>query len=279
MVGRLALVLSLCSVAYAQDDDEGGLLGGDDVDIDLSTEVDIDFGDEAELVTYEGSHTQTSGNLTPNARVAISHSGGNVSVRCTDAEKVTARLDFSVSATKPADAKRYGDSFRLSAWGKGASAGAKVSVGGKPSSVKDYDAALVVSVPSDVNLTISAGRGWIEAIGCNGSVTANAGKDGAYVSGQLKGFRVSAATGDVKVILKPDSGLANTSSINATKGGVKLVLPHSESAKLDVRGESVNADMAVTGSTNSTTIRGTIGDGKPMVTVRAGGAVKITTRE
>jgi len=258
----------------------GGILD-EEVEIDLGSDVELDFGEEEELLNYDGRYSQNSKKLTATPRVSINQPNGTVKVHCTDTESIRAALEFFVKGSTPDPTKSYGDGIRLRVTGAGSSGSVRVYFPSRPSAVKEVSTSLSVQVPKGSTLSVHSSRDYAQVFNCaSSSITVSSGANGAYVSGQYKSFKVSAATGDVTVVLEEDSGLSRSSSIAAPKGAVKLVLPLSESARLDARGQSVNVTQSITGgNVGEKTATASIGDGGPSLVIRAGGAIEISSTE
>lgn len=260
----LTWTLLLACAALAEDFE----LNWDDIDLD---------GDAPQLVDYTGSNTQAEAGFANDARVTVSLPVGNLKVRCTDGDIVRGGLSFKVRGDDPDAMKRYGDGIRLQVWGKGTNGGVKLVVPAQPSAVKEVTIDLNVVVPVGATLVATANRGWVEATGCRGFVTASAGRDGAYVQGALTGFKVAAATGDVKVKLDDGSEWTKSSAITATKGKATLIMGSSRSARIDARGTALRVSHEVAGTLTDTTARGEIGSGGPSLVIRAGAEVDVNT--
>ena len=238
-------------------------------------DLDFDFDNSPELIDYEGSYSQTTEKMNPNPRLSIIHPGGTISVRCTDTEVVSARISYKIEGTEQDPMKKYGDGIRMAAWGGGANGGVKVVVPYKPSAVKTVSIELTVNVPRAAVLSVNASRDWVSISGCTGFVTAKAGANGAYVAGDMPGFQIAAATGDVTV-KSESSELKRASNITASKGKVDLEIPAEIGLRLDARGSSVSiTDALVDGVTSEGSAVGNMGAGGTALVIRAGGEVVI----
>lgn len=241
---------------------------------------DIDLGGPkaatADNLSYEGGYSQrSSGQVRPDAAITVSSSVGTVTVRCTDTQFVEARVNYKIEGTEEAPMESYGNSIKVAAWGEVGSGGVKLVAGSRPFAVKDAKIELIVNAPKDSKLKVTASGDWVQVTGCNGSVTASAAKNGAYVDGSFKSFSVSAGTGDVKVVT--DAEVTGNSGLTATKGNATLVMPLAQNVKLDVKGAAVNVAHNVMGSVTSVSAAGTVGAGGPTVTVRASGDAVVKT--
>lgn len=280
-----ALALLLLADARAQDEGEAkGDLGGGSTEAEASggisdIEVDIDLSGPGaeESATYEGGFTQRSKKVASNAAVSVSAASGTVTVRCTDTEFVEARVDYVLDGTNKDAMKRMGDGIGLATWGEGTSGGVKLAVPSKPSGVKTANIKLTVNVPKTAKLSVTASGDWIQVGGCNGSVTANAGRNGAYVEGDMTAFTVSAGSGDVKVVLGSEAVIKGNSAINAPKGNATLVMPISQNLKFAASGASVSVTHSVLGAVTPASVTGAIGAGGPSLTIKASGDVTVKT--
>jgi hypothetical protein len=258
----------------------GGVAHADDptgpMDIDLG-EIDLG-GPEQNMLTYSGGFTQrTASKLAIDASISVNNPGGTTSVYCTDTEFLEGRLDYTVEGTTEAPMQAYGDGIKLAVTGGGASGRVSLVVPSRPAAVKTSKITLVVNVPKNARLNVTSSNDWVMVSGCDGNVTASAGKNGASVDGNLRSFNVSAGAGDVRVIVKGDSKIGAASAITATNGNVTLAMGLSQDLKLDARGASVNVAHTVNGSVGANTAIGTLGAGGPALTIKASGDVTIKT--
>jgi hypothetical protein len=238
-------------------------------------DIEIDLGgSEATPVTYNTSYTSRAPDkIAANAPIKVTSSVGTTTVYCTDTEAVEARYDVVLSGLDAAALESWGKSFRVSTTA-GASGSVTFLAGTRPSSVKNANVTLVVNVPKQAKLTISANGDWVKVVGCDGTVSATA-KTSAFVSGPLDGFNVTASNGAATVEVEGDSKILSASAISAPKGDVTLTLPLSQDLKLDARGSAVTVAHTVTGTVDTVAVTGTIGAGGPALTLKASGAVTV----
>ncbi|HJN75790.1 MAG TPA: DUF4097 family beta strand repeat-containing protein [Myxococcota bacterium] len=268
------MLIALAGAAFAEDDEEDYGFGDFDIDLD-----DIDLGGEtaASTMTYSGGHTERSEKLDDNAAVTITHYGGPITVRCTDTEEVNARIDFVIEGTKEAPMQAVGDGIRLQAQGKGTWGKVSTIVPGSRSGVESITVPLVVSLPKQTRITVTARKGWISVSNCNGTVKAANTSGDIMVSGSYSQFNVRAPDGDVKVDLSADSSVTKSSGITASKGGATLVLPLSADVRLQATGGSVSVLHTVEGTNSGTNVSGNIGNGGPLLKVYGKEMVEITS--
>ena len=269
-----AFLLLFLAVApgWAQDEEDPFALDLDDIDLGGSAKSEA----APSNLSYEGGYSQRSaGQVKPDASISITASVGTVTVYCTDTQYVEARVNYTIEGTEEPPMESYGNSIKVAAWGEVGSGGVKLIAGSRPYAVKNAKIQLSVNVPKESKLKVTSSGDWVQVNGCNGSVTASAGKNGAYVDGSLKSFAVSAGSGDVKVVT--DTEVTATSSINASKGNATLVMPLAQNVKLDAKGAAVNVAHNVMGSVTNVSAAGTIGSGGPTVTIRASGDVTVKT--
>jgi hypothetical protein len=199
-------------------------------------------------------------------------------VKCTDTEFLEARLNYNVEGTQEGPMKSYGDSIKLAVGGSGTWGNVKAIVGSRPSAVKSAKVEMIVNAPKKAKLTITSSD-WVQVLGCDGYVNASAGKNGAYVDGNLTGFAVSAASGDVKVVVTNPNPISVASSAKAPKGNVNLVLPLVQNLKFDARAQTVNVQHTVQGTVTGSQATGTVGAGGVPMTLSAAGTVEVRTPE
>jgi hypothetical protein len=281
---RLFSVLALlAAAAWAQDDGSHGDLGGgttppaeEPSGMD-AIDIDIDLGPSVETFTYEGGYQQKSGGkMNKDASISVSNPSGTTVVNCTDTEYVEARVSYTIDGTDKGPMESYGNSIKMATTGGGTTGSVKVSIGSKPSAVKAAKVQLSVTVPKEAKLNVSSTSDWVQVNGCNGTVTANASKNGAYVSGNLRAFTVSAGSGDVKVVVG-EGKITGNSAITASKGNATLIMPLAQDLKVNATGASVSVVQNVIGSVGATNIVGTMGAGGPTLNIKASGDVAIKT--
>lgn len=258
----LVLAVLVCPLALADDVDM------DDFNIDLD-DVNIDGAGGATTVTYSGGHTERKGEIGTNIPITISHLGGPVTVRCTDGDQISARVDFEIEGTTGDKAKAFGDGIGISVYGDKTQGGAKTRVPAKSSSIVSTDIPFVVSVPLQAKLTVTAQDGPITVSNCTGTLKASTSKGGISVEGAYSAFTISAASGDVKVELRPDNKVTAASSISAPKGNVTLKMSRNANNNLDASGSEVIVDHLVTGTTGPTRVAGQVGAGGPAIKITA----------
>lgn len=251
----------------------GPLALADDVNMD---DFNIDLGDDAlggpggaNTVTYSGGHSERKGEVGSNIPITVSHLGGPITVRCTDSDQISGRIDFQIEGTTGEKAKAFGDGIGISVYGDKVSGGAKTRVPAKSSAIVSTDIPFVVTVPLQAKLTITGGDGPITVSNCVGTIKASNTKGDINIQGSFTSFSVSAPSGDVSLDMGPDSKVSTASSISAPKGNVRLKMPRSTNNNLDASGSEVMVDFLVTGTNTATRVAGQLGSGGPAIKVSA----------
>jgi hypothetical protein len=270
-IGAIALVLWQGSPAEAQEG--GGLL---DIDIgDFSLEGDTKGGEQS--MSYEGQVGQDAANYKPGTPVYITHTKGNISVRCTDSEGIQARINFTVEGTKEDAMQRLGDSIGIRTYASNANGKVSTSVPGTWSGIDSVQAPLTVNLPREAKVNVTGGKGWVQVVGCTGTVKATTRGGGIYVDGVLSSFDLSTNEGDIEIELDAAAELTSSSRATATAGGVTLRMPITQKGNLTARGSEITVDHLVNGTNTPTHVQGTLSDSGPTITVTAQGKVAITT--
>jgi hypothetical protein len=228
-------------------------------------------------ISYEGGNSATAANYVKGKPVTITHASGNVSVRCMDTDKLSARLQYVVFGTQEGPMESMGKGIGLAVWGDANGGGAKTRVPSKPSGVSRAEVTLTVNVPMGTSaVTVSeSGPGWVQVIDCDGNVKVTGGGGGVYVSGRLTGATVNASGGDVKVVQNEDSVYKNTVTVNAPAGNAILELAPAQGGKLMAKGSEVAVNQTVMGTTTDTLVQGDLGVAGPTINVSAKGKVEI----
>ncbi len=263
-LGVLALALwsQTNAPAVAQ---EGGLL-----DIDIG---DIDLGDDTkggeQSMSYEGQVGQDADNYKPGTPVYITHTKGNISVRCTDSEGIQARINFTVEGTKQDAMQRLGDSIGIRTYASNSQGKVSTSVPGKWSGIEAIHTPLTVNLPREARVHVTGGGGWVQIVGCTGTVKATTRGGGIYVDGILSSFDLSTNEGDIEIELDESAELTSSSRASATAGAIKLTMPITQKGNLNARGSEVTVDHLVNGTNTSTHVQGTLSDSGPSITLTA----------
>jgi hypothetical protein len=247
-----------------------------DVPPEPPIDIQIDLGPDVEMMTYKGGFSQRSSAIAADAAVSVANPTGTTVVRCTDTEYLETRLNYEVEGSAEGPMKTYGDSIRLSVSGAGASGSVRAVIGSRPSAVKNVKVEMIVNAPKRARLTVTSSD-WVQVLGCDGYVNATAGRNGAYVDGNLTGFAVTATQGDVKVVVTNPKPISVASSAKAPKGSVSVVMPLSQNLKFDARAPTVNVAHTVMGTVTGAQATGTVGSGGPPMTLTASGAVDVQT--
>ncbi len=235
--------------------------------------------DDGASLTYEGGLSGSGAAYARGKPITITHSSGNVEVRCMDVDKLSGRLQYTVFGSAEGAMEAFGSGIGLSVWGDANGGGAKTRVPSKTSGVARAQVDLKVNVPKGTtSLTVSqAGAGWVQVQDCSGNVKVTAGAGGAYVSGALTGFTVTATGGDVKVVPAAEGVVKNSSSASAPGGNVSVVFTAAQAGKLSARGAEVSVQQSVIGSTTPTLVTGELGaTAGPGISLSAKGRVEVT---
>jgi hypothetical protein len=270
-LGALALTVWVHSSAQAQEG--GGLL-----DIDIG---DIDLGDDTkggeQSMSYEGQVGQDAANYKAGTPVHITHTKGNISVRCTDSDGIQARVNFTVEGTKEDAMERLGNSIGIRTYASNSSGTVSTSVPGKWSGIDNVIAPLTVNLPREAKVTVTGGGGWVQVVGCTGTVKATTRGGGIYVDGVLSSFDLSTNEGDIEIELDASAELTSSSRATATAGAVTLRMPITQKGNLNAKGAEITVDHLVNGTNTATHVQGTLSDSGPSISITAQGKVSITT--
>lgn len=263
------MTLLLLSLAFAQDDG-GSTLTIDPNSIDLSGPA----GDE---VTYEGKISQTDPSYTKGKAVTVSHSNGNLEVRCMDTDKLTARLAYTVYGTSEPAMESAGKAMGLKA-GYGAVAS---HVSGKSSGVSRVEADMTVNVPMGASsLTIThSGTGWVRALDCGGALKISAGAGGLYANGTYTSVVATANGGDLKIVMDKDAVLTGSTSLAAPQGNATLKISPAQGGKVNAKGGEVSVQNAVLGTNTPTLVSGDMGVSGPTITMSSKNRTEISNND
>ncbi len=241
-----------------------------------ATSVDGVVGD----FTYEGSLSESAPSYTIGKPVSISHSGGNIIVRCTEAEKLSARLPYTVIGSNESAMEAAGNGIGLKVGGDGKGGGVVgTRMSSKSSGVGSIEAPLTVNIPIGASaISVSqSGSGWVQLQGCSGAVKISAGSGGAFASGQFTVATLSAAGGTVKLVQEGGAVLLKNSSISAPGGSATVILSSAQGGTLSAKGGHVSVQQAVMGGAQTeTAVSGSFGIGGPTIGVAAKENVEIS---
>jgi hypothetical protein len=232
----------------------------------------------AQEMTYEGQNSGNAPNYVVGKPISVTHSGGNVSVRCFDTETLSARLQYVVTGTSEANMQAAGNGIGIAVYGDKNGGGVKTRVPGRGSGVSGIDVTLTVNVPRGASaVTVSqTGSGWVQVLECGGTLKVSAGGGGAYASGPYTGATISASGGDVKLDVAQDSVLKATTTVSAPGGNATLILPSAQGGKLTAKGEEVSVQQTVMGENSPTLVQGDMGVAGPAITVSAKARAEVT---
>jgi hypothetical protein len=252
----------------ARADDEGGGISIDPDSIDLSEPG-------KEEITYDGGISQTDPSYVKGKPVTVSHSGGNVEVRCMDTDKLSTRMQYTVYGTAEGPMEAVGKGMGLKV-GYGSVAS---RVPGKTSGVSRVDAMLTVNIPMGASaITVThSGEGWARVIDCGGALKMSSGKAGLYASGSFTGVTATASGGDLKVVMDKDAVLKSTSALSAPGGNAVLQISGSQGGKLTVKGDEVSVAQTVMGTNTPTLVSGDMGVAGPSISVSAKNRAEVSS--
>jgi len=278
-----ALLLLALSARAGEDDEEGTEATPPDdtpaaIDLgidDIMNDIDLGPSSKQNSMTYEGSLDQQGLQYVAGKPVSITHTGGNIRVRCADREGITARVAYSIRGTNKENMERYGKGIGLSVYGGASNGKVTTRMLAKPSGIDNADVELTVNLPKKAAINVAGGYGWVQVVGCEGTVKVSNRSGGAYVEGTYTSFSVGSNSGDVKVDLSDDSRLVGASGISAPGGDATLMLPLSYGGKINAKGSNVRVTHTVSGTNTDTLVQGTIGTGTASVTVSAKGDVTV----
>jgi len=272
-IGALAITAWTQTNTPAIAQEGGGLL-----DIDIG---DFDLGDDTkgaeQSMSYEGQVGQDADNYKPGTPVYITHTKGTISVRCTDSPGIQARINFTVEGTKESAMQGLGNRIGIRTYASNSQGKVSTSVPGKYSGIEEVYAPLTVNLPREARVNVTGGGGWVQIIGCTGTVKATTRGGGIYVDGILSSFDLSTNKGDIEIELDSTAELTSNSRATATAGGVTLRMPITQKGNLNARGEEITVDHLVNGTNTDTHVQGTLSDSGPSITISASGKVAITT--
>ncbi|MBN1335832.1 MAG: hypothetical protein JXB39_07705 [Deltaproteobacteria bacterium] len=277
----LLSTLLLLGVASAQDDDRPSL-GGEEPEGGGLMDIEIDIGDLAvtkgdqQSLSYEGQVQHNAPHYKPGTLVTITHARGNVSVRCTESEGLQARIQYVVYGSSEDSMKRVGDSIGLKTYASTSNASVKSTLPGLRSGVERVDTPLVVSLPREASVNVTASDGWVQVLGCTGTVKATARKGAIFASGTYRSFDATSSSGNVEIELSGDSVLTSNSRASASAGDIVLRMPMTQKGQLTATGSDVRVAHVVSGVNSPTRVQGTLLDKGPSITLSAKGKVEVT---
>lgn len=241
--------------------------------------IDLSEGGDDGALTYSGSQNARAANYKVGAPVTITHSSGNLAVRCVDTDRFSANLQYTVYGSAEGPMEATGNGVGLAAWGDSKGGGVKTRIPSKVSGVSRVDVELTVSVPRGTSsLAVShSGAGWVQVLDCTGKVSVTSGRGGLYASGALASITANAGGGDAKVVVNADAVLTGTSSVSAPAGNATLQVSTAQGGKLTAKGATVNVTTMVMGTNTPTLVQGTMGVNGPAITVSAKGSVEVST--
>ncbi len=227
-------------------------------------------------LTYEGSLGGNAPGYQVGKPVAISHSSGNLQVRCMDVDTMSGRLQYTVFGSAEGPMESFGKGIGMSVSGDSKGGSVKTRVPSRTSGVARAQVDVIVNIPkgtSSVSIGHS-GPGWVQVVGCSGNVKVSAGAGGAYVGGPLTGFSVTALGGDVKIEVE-ESVLTSTSTATSP-GKLTVVLPPAQAGKLTAKGAEVSVQPLVMGTNEPALVSGQMGTGGPTISLTGKDRVEVT---
>ena len=272
-LGVVALAAWSHSSAPAIAQEGGGLL-----DIDIG---DFDLGDDSkggeQSMSYDGQVGQDADNYVPGTPVYITHTKGNISVRCTDSPGIQARVNFTVEGTKESAMQSLGDRIGIRTYASNSQVKVSTSVPGKYAGIEAIHTPLTVNLPREAKVNVTGGDGWVQVVGCTGTVKATTRNGGIYVDGVLSSFDLSTNVGDIEVELDSTAEITTSSRATATTGAITLRMPITQKGNLNARGSEITVDHLVNGTNTATHVQGTLSDSGPSITLTAKTTIAITT--
>lgn len=231
-------------------------------------------------LTYEGNRSESASGYVLGAPVSVSYSGGNISIRCMETEKLSARLPFVVYGSAESPMKSFGDALGLSVGGDSKSGWVKVRMASKSSGVSSYDAPLTVNIPKGASgLTVTqTGSGWVQITGCAGKLSVSSGTGGVYADGTYTSVTMNAGGGDAKLVQQDNTVLTGTSAITAPAGTARVVLANAQGGKLTAKANEVSVGQTVMGTNTGTLVQGDMGLAGPAISVSGKDRVEVTSQ-
>jgi hypothetical protein len=281
---RLPSLLVLTSIlalpALAQEGSAEDPLGLGDIMKEVGAAMSSGSGSAGgNEMTYEGGFDQMAPQYVAGKPVTITHTGGNVKVRCADRAGLTARLSYSIRGTNTAAMESMGKGMGLAATGGASGGSVKSRVPSRPAGVKSADVELTINLPPEAQVTVVGGAGWVQVMGCKGTVKSSNSAGGAVISGTYSSVNVSSGQGDVSVELSDDSKLVGNNTISASGGAISLRLPITYAGKFTAKGTNVSVAHTVMGTNEATVVAGTINAGPASLTLNAPkGEVKVVAQ-
>ncbi len=221
--------------------------------------------------TYEGGNSGAAAGYAKGKPISITHSSGNLSVRCMDTQTLSARMQYVVTGTVESAMETAGKGIGLAVYGDANGGRISTRSPGKSTGVSSIDVTLTVSIPrAPMTLTVNeTGSGWVQVQDCDGTVKVSAGAAGAFASGAMKSATVTATGGDVKVVQNGDAVFTATTSVSAPNGNATLLLGTAQGGKLTAKGSEVSVSQTVMGTNEATLVSGDLGIAGPTITVSA----------
>jgi hypothetical protein len=222
-------------------------------------------------ISYNGSMRGNAPNYVKGKPVSVSHSGGNIQVRCMNVDKLSAVVQYTVYGTQEGPMESMGNGYGVAVYGDSKVGSVKTRVPSKPSGVTRAEADLTVNIPAGIaGLTVTqSGKGWVQVLGCSGIVKIGAGAGGAYAEGAWTGGAITAAGGDVKLELSKDAILKSATSVSAPGGNATLLISPAQGGTLKAAGAEVAVSQTVMGTNSATLVQGSMGVAGPAISVTA----------
>jgi hypothetical protein len=232
-----------------------------------------------EEVTYEGSYLGDAPAYAKGKPVTISHSGGNLSVRCMETQGISARVQYTVRGTSRPAMEAFGNGVKMAVSGDANGGSVKTVTPSRGAGVTFTDVVLTVSLPKGTSaLTITqTGTGWVEVFGCAGNLKLSSGTGGAFADGAYTSVNLTASGGSATVEQAKDVLWTGNSAISAPGGAITLTFASAQGGKFSAAGAEVSVQPLVMGTNTPTLVSGSMGVSGPTITLKAKDRVDVKT--
>lgn len=235
------------------------------------------FAGDGEELNFDGGFTADAPGYKKGAPVTISHSGGNISIRCMDTDGISARIKYNVRGTSQPAMQAFSDGVGMSVGGDSKSGWVKTKVPSRGAGVNSVDMTLTISIPAGTSaLTVSqTGVGWVEVLNCSGALKMTGGNGGAYASGKYTSVNASASGGNVTIEQDKDTPWTGASAIASPAGGIVLTMASGQMGKFSAASAEVSVAPLVMGTNSATLVSGDMGTGGPTIKLTAKDRIEV----
>ncbi len=232
-----------------------------------------------EEVTYDGSYLGDAPAYAKGKPVSITHSGGNLSVRCMETQGISARVQFTVRGTDKGAMQSFGDGVKMAVSGDANGGSVKTAIPSRGRGISFTDVVLTVSLPKGTSaLSIShSGSGWVEVFGCAGNLKLTSGAGGAYASGAFTSVNLTASGGSATVEQEKDVLWTGTSTISAPGGAITLTFASAQGGKFSAAAAEVSVQPLIMGTNSPSLVTGSMGVSGPTITLKAKDRIDVKT--